>query len=371
MSHGRPLPRVVTILALAGLLAGAALAAPAAMAEPAKKVGPEAIIIEPPPSPKLTVSISTDRASYREGDSIVISITLSQSAYVYVVDLDTAGQIRLLLPNRYERSNHLPAGTTRLPRGSYTLRISGPPGAEYLQAIASLKPVPSLEPYSQGGSAASDEAPLFSADAFPEAKEPQSLRQRIIQRIEAVVPKSEWAVAWTSFQIEGPTPPPPPRVNQPPVARFDLSPDSPMAGERMAADGTRSYDPDGSVVRWEWDFDGDRRPDAYGPHVDWVYDREGRYLVTLTVRDDRGAVGTTTRWVVARERPVVELSIDSSPDDAAVYLDGQFLGRTPLRRSVDRGTYELEVVRSGYQTWRTRITLEDIESLSLEVDLER
>lgn len=362
-------------MSLAGwmLIPLACAGAPAmpALAQKGGSAGPEAIIIQPPPSSQLKVGITTDRPSYRPGDSIVITIELNRPAYVYIVDMDTEGQVRLLLPNRYERSNHLPAGTTRLPGGGYTLRIAGRPGVEYLQAIASLAPVDSLDPF--GATSGGMSGPqLFSQETFPEAKEPTGIRQRIIQRIEAVVPSGQWSVAWTSFRVEGPeAPPPPPSFNEAPVARFEVVPDTPVAGSPVTLDARGSYDRDGFITRYAWDIDGDRRPDAYGERISWTFDEPGRYLVTLTVTDNRRTSDSASQWVVVRAASWVELSIDSRPDDAAVYVDGRFLGRTPVRKLVEQGDHSIEIVQPGYKTWRTRINLDDVEALRLEVDLER
>jgi chitodextrinase len=75
--------------------------------------------------------------------------------------------------------------------------------------------------------------------------------------------------------------------NQPPVALMEASPLRGEAPLRVEFDGSRSYDPNGLLVRYEWDFgDGTR---AQGPRVSHVYERNGIYVATLLVSDSFGA----------------------------------------------------------------------------------
>jgi len=83
-------------------------------------------------------------------------------------------------------------------------------------------------------------------------------------------------------------PPPPPPKNRLPIA--DASAGGPYYGfidEDIDFDGSRSYDLDGSIVEWYWDFDDGT--DAYGEIVTHNYSSEGTYKVTLTVTDNEGA----------------------------------------------------------------------------------
>ena len=57
-------------------------------------------------------------------------------------------------------------------------------------------------------------------------------------------------------------------------------------------DGSASYDPDGVIVNWTWDFGtGDI---GYGEIVEYMYYYNGEFLVTLTVTDDDGATDDDT-----------------------------------------------------------------------------
>ncbi|UCF07367.1 MAG: PKD domain-containing protein [Thermoplasmata archaeon] len=81
--------------------------------------------------------------------------------------------------------------------------------------------------------------------------------------------------------------PPPPNVNLPPVAVPEPRCQEVMVGEEALFDGSWSYDQDGFIVSYEWDFgDGSN---ASGVMTSHIYDAYGEYIVTLTVTDDDGA----------------------------------------------------------------------------------
>ena len=86
-----------------------------------------------------------------------------------------------------------------------------------------------------------------------------------------------WIVCWVMFV----TP-----FFKPPIATFTYSPQNPMVGESITFDATASADPDGTIVKYAWDFgDENTREGVTTAHN---YSSPGNYTVTLTVKDDDG-----------------------------------------------------------------------------------
>lgn len=87
------------------------------------------------------------------------------------------------------------------------------------------------------------------------------------------------------------------RFNEPPVAEFTFAPPNPVMGEPVTFDAGESYDPDGIVERYDWDFSGDGLFQATGTIVMWTFPRAGTYPVTLRVVDNDGTMAVVTRQV--------------------------------------------------------------------------
>lgn len=110
--------------------------------------------------------------------------------------------------------------------------------------------------------------------------------------------------------------------SRPPIAAFTVDQWSNYTNSAMTVEASQSYDPDGdSIVSYSWDFgmhspgyeyrNTEERSDA--GTVYFSYDFPGTYTVTLTVTNDKGEVGVTTRQVTVVARPgtppVAQLSV--------------------------------------------------------------
>lgn len=83
-------------------------------------------------------------------------------------------------------------------------------------------------------------------------------------------------------------------VNKPPSASFSLNPASGQAPLKVTFDASLSFDPDGSIAMYVWDF-GDGTAGS-GQIVDHTYSA-GSYTATLTVTDNNGAQGRASHAV--------------------------------------------------------------------------
>src|SRR4030067_678648 len=85
-----------------------------------------------------------------------------------------------------------------------------------------------------------------------------------------------------------------PFPNEPPYAQFYWY-GSPYVGSYLYFEGGISYDSDGYIVSYYWDFgDGSY---AYDPWVYHMYMWAGDFLVTLTVTDDQGDSSSYSVWI--------------------------------------------------------------------------
>ncbi|MCD6481506.1 MAG: PKD domain-containing protein [Thermoplasmata archaeon] len=77
--------------------------------------------------------------------------------------------------------------------------------------------------------------------------------------------------------------------NIPPVANFSFQPENPVEGEEIMFNASSSYDEDGNITNYTWDF-GDGSI-GYGKVVSHIYTTYGSYVVNLSVMDDEGTTG--------------------------------------------------------------------------------
>jgi PKD repeat protein len=89
--------------------------------------------------------------------------------------------------------------------------------------------------------------------------------------------------------------PPPPPGDEEPVASFTASPTSGVTPLTVTFDASGSYDPDGNIASYDWDFgDGVTGVGAITTHV---YATIGTYEARLTVTDNDGLTGSATESI--------------------------------------------------------------------------
>ena len=90
----------------------------------------------------LAVMTAVDRADgrYRHGESLTLTVDVTEDAYVWVFDTGTSGKVHQIFPNRHDTDNFVRAGMpVAIPQdgSEYQLLVSHPKGAELLTVIAS------------------------------------------------------------------------------------------------------------------------------------------------------------------------------------------------------------------------------------------
>jgi predicted secreted protein len=81
-------------------------------------------------------------------------------------------------------------------------------------------------------------------------------------------------------------------INQSPIASFSFSPNNPAINTEITFDASSSYDPDGQIASYEWDFgDGSKGKDKIVKHS---YASDKQYSVSLKIADNEGKSNTTS-----------------------------------------------------------------------------
>lgn len=99
------------------------------------------------PQENLRVWVWPDRgegAGYLPGDEIAMYVEANRDCYLILYNIDTRGRLNILFPYDPWDDNFIPGGeVVRFPHPSARVdwTVEGPPGVEYVQAIASVHPI--------------------------------------------------------------------------------------------------------------------------------------------------------------------------------------------------------------------------------------
>ena len=147
---------------------------------------PKGVLPAPPAGP-ITVKIATDNSTYAPGAGIRITVEVDKECYLYLYDIDPAGTVTLLFPNRFQPDPRVGPGKLSLPGKGYRFVVSGPEGEETLVALASLAPIPALAP--------DEKHPFREYEIKPE---------EFVQQLESGLESGAYSVAWTRIQVYQP-----------------------------------------------------------------------------------------------------------------------------------------------------------------------
>ncbi|MDW8111395.1 MAG: PKD domain-containing protein [Candidatus Bipolaricaulota bacterium] len=113
------------------------------------------------------------------------------------------------------------------------------------------------------------------------------------------------------------------KTDQNPVAEFSFSPTSPKVGEDVVFDASNSKASDGELIEYRWDF-GDGASDE-GPIVIHRYGAAGRYLVKLTVKDNKNRMGSAEKSLQVIEEVQERFITAPGPSPVGLAWDGKAL----------------------------------------------
>jgi PKD repeat protein len=95
-------------------------------------------------------------------------------------------------------------------------------------------------------------------------------------------------------------------ANAQPTVSFTVSTSDARVNQPLTFDASATRDPDGSIVKYEWDFNGDGVFDqtTTAPTVSYTYTTSGTKSVTVRATDNEGATGKATQTVSVGELAV-------------------------------------------------------------------
>jgi PKD repeat protein len=122
-------------------------------------------------------------------------------------------------------------------------------------------------------------------------------------------------------------------VNDPPVADAGSN-QTALVNKDVTFDGSESYDIDGSITAYEWEFgDGNNGTDVTPTHV---YEASGTYTVNLIVTDTGGLTDTDTTTVTVTEVPADTMHIASiEMSKTTIRLRGWYTYATTTVKIID------------------------------------
>ncbi len=151
---------------------------------------PQGIVVSPA-KPNLSLNLHLSKECLSPKERLTLKFTLDRAAYVYIYNIDAKGKVWLLFPNGFSPNPWVTKGEHTLPDNNrYSIVIQGPPGIEYIQAIASLRPIPVLQYDST-----SKKAFLFlstKAGAFA---------AKLDTWLKGNLPQGSWATAWARYGV--------------------------------------------------------------------------------------------------------------------------------------------------------------------------
>ena len=185
--------------------------------------------------------------------------------------------------------------------------------------------------------------------------------------VHLTVTDDDGATDTTSLQISV-TPP----SNQAPVASFTVSPSAGESGAPFAFNAASSYDPDGSIVGYQWEYgDGSFGSGVTSQHA---YSSTGTFTIRLTVIDSGGASATATRSVTVQSAGLPDLVVQSMVHFPASPTIGQNVTFTITVRNngpAAAGPFRVRLVgtTSSTQTYLTQLAAGASQTFALALPL--
>jgi len=302
------------------------------------------------PVPGFKIKIWVDKGcgkTYYTGEKLTIYFSSNKDCYLTLFDFTPGGGVRLLLPNRYRKSNFFEANKVyAIPSKSdnFEFEVTPPPGREMIKAVATARPWWFI----------SNKEILRYYKAHPKEKYP------IISRSEEefsakfneetkVIPRANLAMASCTFYVISKV--------VPKYGKIKIT--SSPSNAKVYLDGSyRGKTPltisNVKVGEYQIKISKD-------DYYDW--------LTTVQVKQN------VTIQVFAQLEPIPKtgsLYVTSSPCCARVFLDGIERGTAPITiTDIEEGWHEVVIIKEYYRAYVEYLYIYAGEQSEVEADLER
>ncbi len=311
----------------------------AGVAQQAEQPIPEGIIVQPVQTP-LAIQLGLDKALYAPGEKLRLSIALNQDAYVYIYNITPDRRVNLLFPNAYQPVNFLQAGVHTIPNQRYSLVISPPMGFECIQVLALAAPLPLEQLIPEGKFSPQNPFPVLS-------QKPQEFKTFMQNLVVGAVSTTGWAAAWTCFYVAVPQ------------ARLRVI--SNPSGALVSVNG---------IVMGQTPLELPLAPGRYRVALSRFGYDEWSQAVELKQGSEITLEAQLTPSPLFRPLGrTARLRIVSDPDDADVFINNAYAGRTPLSLEIAPGRYRVVVTKANYESWAQTLELKGDSDITLEAVL--
>ncbi|MET0558381.1 MAG: PKD domain-containing protein [Solirubrobacterales bacterium] len=140
--------------------------------------------------------------------------------------------------------------------------------------------------------------------------------------------------------------------NRPPTASFTATPNPVTSGQSVTLNASGSTDPDGTVAKYEWDYDGNGTYDATttSASTSKVFSTAGNFNVGLRVTDNNGATATTSKALTVSNRAPTS-SFTATPNPVPTGTNVTFNGAASSDPDGTVAKYEWDLDGNGtYET---------------------
>jgi PKD repeat protein len=116
-----------------------------------------------------------------------------------------------------------------------------------------------------------------------------------------------------------------------PTADFTWSPREPWTNNSVTFDASASYDEDGIIVSYFWDFGDGSNKEVTSASVDHIYIAEGNYSITLTITDSQGLQDNKRKTITTWAEPLLygDVNSDGIVDIYDAIILANAFGSTP------------------------------------------